>query len=71
MDGHNDSILEQWYSCASVIEFVKLPKAGNTQSHTCLHTCMRSKLINYPDTPFVSSTTHHNHIALAHNQSKS
>lgn len=73
MDGHNDSILEYWYSCASAIEFAKLPWAGNINSHihTHTHTRMQSKLINCPDTPFGSSTTHHNHIPITHNQSES
>lgn len=42
MDGHNDSLLEQWYSCASAIEFAELPKAGNTNSHTHTHSHTRT-----------------------------
>lgn len=71
MDGHNESILEKWYSCVSDIEFAKLPRAGNGLTHTLTYTCMHSKLINCPDTPFGSGTAHHNHIPLAHNQSTS
>lgn len=37
MDGHNESILEKWYSCVSDIEFAKLPRAGNGLTHTHVH----------------------------------